>query len=193
MAGIAGYVDAACFSHYHAFAGQMTGNTVLLAIDIATLDWGRAAEHLAIIAAFLAGVLAATVAGRRFASPGAVLLGSAVIVALCSLISSWVAAAVLAVAMGLQNAAARRFGAATINTTFITGDMQKMVGSLSDRHADLETRWTGRLLLVLIFAYLAGAVLGAVMSELLRYPLLIPPTLMLVALGDAFFPRKQLG
>ena len=86
--------------------------------------------------------------------------------------------------MGLQNATARHFGTTVLNTAFITGDMQKMVGSLSDPNPDVDTKRTGRLLAVLVLSYLAGAVFGAVMSQRLAYPLLVPATLMLLLLAD---------
>ena len=55
LAIIAGYADTVGYLHFGAFAGLMTGNTILLGIDIATGQFERAAFHILIIAAFLFG------------------------------------------------------------------------------------------------------------------------------------------
>ena len=39
---IAGYADAIGFLQHRAFAGQMTGNTILLAISLAEGGWSQA-------------------------------------------------------------------------------------------------------------------------------------------------------
>jgi hypothetical protein len=40
---IAGYADAIGFLQFRAFAGQMTGNTILLAISIVGTNWAQVA------------------------------------------------------------------------------------------------------------------------------------------------------
>jgi uncharacterized membrane protein YoaK (UPF0700 family) len=54
---IAGYADAIGFLQFRAFAGQMTGNTILLAISIIEAGWLEALFYVAVIAAFLIGVV----------------------------------------------------------------------------------------------------------------------------------------
>ena len=55
LAIVAGYADAVGFLTFGAFAGAMTGNTVLLGIALAGADFGAAAQSVLIIAAFLGG------------------------------------------------------------------------------------------------------------------------------------------
>src|SRR2546430_16619783 len=59
---IAGYADAIGFLQHRAFAGQMTGNTILLAISLAEAGWPQAGFYLAVIATLLLGV---AVSGSR--------------------------------------------------------------------------------------------------------------------------------
>src|SRR2546422_9090025 len=53
---IAGYADAIGFLQFRAFAGQMTGNTILLAISMVEAGWLEAAYYVAVILSFLIGV-----------------------------------------------------------------------------------------------------------------------------------------
>jgi len=87
-----------------------------------------------------------------------------------------VAAPVLAFAMGLQNAAMTHFAGSSLNTVFLTGNLQKLVESLLDReapraHATAEGTAVA-LLSRMWVAYLAGVVLGAVARHWTAYPLL---------------------
>jgi uncharacterized membrane protein YoaK (UPF0700 family) len=56
---IAGYADAIGFLQFRAFAGQMTGNTILLAISLVQSSWSEAGFYVAVIACFLVGVVIA--------------------------------------------------------------------------------------------------------------------------------------
>ena len=57
LAIVAGYADTVGYLRYDAFAGLMTGNTILLGIDVANGRAPSAAFHGGIIAVFLAGVI----------------------------------------------------------------------------------------------------------------------------------------
>ena len=183
LAAIAGSADAICLLLYDAFAGQMTGNTVLLAIDLFKLDWWSAAYHLSIISLFVLGLLGATVAIRNAVSPAMVLAASALLVAIAVLLPARTPALVVAAAMGLQNAAARRFGSLMLNTVFITGDLQAMVGSLMDKDAGPPAKMAGRALAALWAFYLAGAVCGALLTQATSYPLLATAAAMAFVLS----------
>jgi uncharacterized membrane protein YoaK (UPF0700 family) len=175
LAIVAGYADAVGFLVFNAFAGAMTGNTVLLGIALAGNQLAAAAESAGIIAAFVVGVAASALL-RRYV-PLAALLGleAAAIVA-AALIMPLVAAPALAFAMGLQNAAMTHFAGTSLNTVFLTGNLQKLVESLLDRDA-LRAHATSEgtavaLLSRMWVAYLAGVVLGAVARHWTAYPLL---------------------
>ncbi len=107
--------------------GWVTGNSVLLGIAAAEANWTEALRSFTIIAAFLAGIGGA-VALRRFGMVLAAFLGCEVVLIVVAVFSPFVfAAPVLAFAMGLQNAAANRFAGTTLNTVFLSGDLQKLV------------------------------------------------------------------
>ena len=66
LAIVAGYADAVGFLVFNAFAGAMTGNTVLLGIALAGQQFAAAAQSASIIAAFLVGVAASALLRRCF-------------------------------------------------------------------------------------------------------------------------------
>jgi len=175
LAIVAGYADAVGFLVFNAFAGAMTGNTVLLGIALAGNQLAAAAESAGIIAAFVVGVAASALL-RRYV-PLAALLGlEAAATVAAALIMPLVAAPLLAFAMGLQNAAMTHFAGTSLNTVFLTGNLQKLVESLLDRDAP-RARATSEgtavaLLSRMWVTYLAGVVLGAVARHWTAYPLL---------------------
>ncbi len=175
LAIVAGYADAVGFLVFNAFAGAMTGNTVLLGIALAGNQLAAVAESAGIIAAFVVGVAASALL-RRYV-PLAALLGlEAAATVAAALIMPLVAAPLLAFAMGLQNAAMTHFAGTSLNTVFLTGNLQKLVESLLDRDAP-RARATSEgtavaLLSRMWVTYLAGVVLGAVARHWTAYPLL---------------------
>jgi len=132
LAIVAGYADAVGFLGFNAFAGAMTGNTVLLGIALATDKLADAAQSVAIIAAFLAGVAASALL-RRHVSLAAILVIEMAAIVVAALVTPPVAAPVLAFAMGLQNAAMTHFAGLSLNTVFLTGNLQKLVETLLRR------------------------------------------------------------
>jgi uncharacterized membrane protein YoaK (UPF0700 family) len=173
LAVVGGYADAVGFLTFNAFAGAMTGNTVLLGIALAGDRLGDAAQSAGIIAAFLVGVAASVLLRRITPIAGILFLEMAAIV-LAALVSPLAAAPTLALAMGLQNAAMTRFAGGSINTVFLTGNLQTLVrtalaGRQQDRPAGRDT-----ILLVTTFwlAYLAGIIAGALAWRWTAHPLL---------------------
>jgi uncharacterized membrane protein YoaK (UPF0700 family) len=185
LAIVAGYADAVGFLAFGAFAGAMTGNTVLLGIALAGADFGAAAQSAVIILSFLAGVAASAVLGRKL--PLVAILGiEAVAIIAAALIAPLVAAPVLAFAMGLQNATMTRFAGANLNTVVLTGNLQKMVQGFLGRFAGstkppkseaTESAMIGGLWI----AYLGGVVAGALAHHWIAYPLL--PVVLLLPLA----------
>ena len=181
---VAGYADAVGFLTFGAFAGAMTGNTVLLGIALAGRDFGAAAQSAIIIASFLVGVAASAVLGRRL--PLVAILGiEAVAIVAAALIQPLVAAPVLAFAMGLQNATLTRFAGANLNTAFLTGNLQKMMRDFLGRFTGstkppVSEAAEGAVIGQLWIAYLAGVVAGALAHQWIAYPLL--PVVLLLPL-----------
>ena len=183
LALVAGYADTVGYLRYDAFAGLMTGNTILLGIDVANGRAPSAAFHGGIIAVFLAGVIASRVLLQLRHAAWLALTVAAILLVVCSFIGRFWAAMLLAFAMGMQNSAANRFNGVALNTVFITGNLQKLGEGL--------THWLWRIcgrpieksegvaIFALIWiAYAIGAGLGALGEMLLRWPLLLPAALL---------------
>jgi uncharacterized membrane protein YoaK (UPF0700 family) len=194
LAVIAGYADTVGFLQFDAFAGLMTGNTVLLGISLAGANPGRALHFGTIILAFFLGVLCSRMLLRCHCPPTICLVVAAAAMVLCTVYASPAGADILAFAMGSQNAAATRFGDVALNTVFITGNLQKfgegLVGLLFPGHgrfAEPPPRNVAIFGLVW-FSYGIGAALGAAAHAMLRWPLLLPA----VVLPFVFLPPPSL-
>ena len=192
LAVIAGYADTVGFLRFDAFAGLMTGNTILLGISLANAHLLRAAIYGAIIAAFLSGVLLARALLQLGAAQWMALTVAAALHVACSFLGRRPAALLLALAMGVQNAAATRFGGVSLNTVFITGNLQKLgeglVAWLWHRRSRAAPPSDGVAIFGLVWlSYAVGAVLGALGDALLTYPLLVPA--LVLPFVYAPFPR----
>ena len=178
LALIAGYADTIGFLRYEAFAGLMTGNTIMFGIEVATSQWARAGFHATIMMMFLAGVMLAQAALRLGVSIPVALCGASGLLVLAGVTGKLTAALILPLAMGLQNSAANRFNGVALNTVFITGNIQKVGEGL------LAWAWPapgkprssgGFAIYGLVWAaYVVGAGLGALAERGLSQPLLLP-------------------
>jgi len=195
LVAIAGYADAIGFLQFRAFAGQMTGNTILLAISVVEAGWLDAVYYVTVIASFLAGVAIAGGLVRSGHAPAVALCLAALATAICAFVTVRWGALLLAFAMGSQNAAATRFGDARLNTVFITGDLQRLFETV------LDWMWRRRsssassaappglgILALVWLEYFAGALIGALAHATLSYPLLIPAVLLPFVLLAQFKP-----
>ena len=114
-------------------------------------------------------------------APSLVLSIAGFAVAVCSVIGlKWVSP-LLGLAMGMQTAAATRFGRATVNTVYITGDVQRLfegvVAFLWPRPGTPPPADVGPLALVWL-VYFCGALIGAFADLSFRYALLIPAAIL---------------
>jgi uncharacterized membrane protein YoaK (UPF0700 family) len=183
LAAIAGYADTVGFLRFDAFAGLMTGNTILLGIGLASAQLLRAAFYGAIIGMFVAGVLLSRALLQLGGAPWLALSLTAVLHVVCSFVDKRWAALLLALAMGTQNAAATRFGSVSLNTVFITGNLQKLgeglVAWLWTRRGQPAATSDGVAIFALVWlSYALGAVLGALGNAFLAYPLLAPAAVL---------------
>ena len=174
---VTGLVDAVSYLELgHVFVANMTGNVVLLGFAAAGVSEFSVAGSLVAIGSFLLGALAA---GRLASSTGrhrgqflalstyaqVSAVGAAFVVSLASFdvsggIPAHVLVVLLAFAMGLQNATARRLGVPDLTTTVLT---QTVTGIAADSHfAGGANPNIGRRL-VTIAAMFIGASLGAVL------------------------------
>jgi uncharacterized membrane protein YoaK (UPF0700 family) len=98
----------------------------VLTPSVVESGWLQAAYYVAVILCFLAGVGMSGGLVRFGHAPAVALSLSAAALAICAFVTARWGALLLAFTMGAQNAAATRFGDATINTVFITGALLKL-------------------------------------------------------------------
>ena len=177
---IGGLADAISFLRYDTFVGAMTGNTVLLGIDLAKGNLDRAGFHLGIIATFLAAVIVTEIALKLKISPSLPLVLTALMLGGSEFITGQWSAAICAAALGVQNAAVRSIAGVPINTVFITGNLVRLATAVPDAAAPRQQA-TLAVLAIAWIAYAAGAVAGALALHLIDYPMIVPAVLALAA------------
>jgi uncharacterized membrane protein YoaK (UPF0700 family) len=185
---VTGLVDAASYLDLdHVFVANMTGNVVFLAFAIAGApDLSIAASSIALIA-FLAGALAGGRLGKSYGSHrgrhlafalavNVFVLGAAAVVAAVfpsadNARMHYVVVALLAFAMGLQNATSRRLAVPDLTTTVLTLTLtglsadSRLAGGSSPRPvtriAAVATMFAGALVgAALVLQVSAAAVIG---------------------------------
>lgn len=205
----AGCVDAISFLRFgEVFTANMTGNTVLLGIAIAS-RLGSVPDSLGIgppllaIAAFVVGASLTLPAFRKGFDTrlaARVVLAEAFMVALAgfafaALHGQFVVPlciALVSLAMGAQSIVASAAGIPGISTTYVTGTLVTAVTRLfaSGRH-DGRSRDVKRDALAWL-AYLCGAGIGTLLLIPLHRAALLPPAILFVVLA-AWFGRLNRG
>jgi uncharacterized membrane protein YoaK (UPF0700 family) len=202
---VTGPVDA--FSYLvlgHVFVANMTGNVVFLGFALAGAPGCSIGASVAALAFFWLGALFCGRVGRGYGSDRgrllstasgiqAVFIGGAVILA--SLSGSPVTTgyryaliAGLAIAMGIQNAAARQIAVPDLTTTVLT---LTIVGSAADSAiAGGKGSKSGRRL-VAVVAMLVGALVGAAL--VLHVHIVLALVVALVALSIVAFIGRLIG
>lgn len=206
LACIAGFVNAAGFLLIGAFTSHVTGNVGRFANDLAARDPGAAFAALTMVLAFFAG---AFFANLLVESPLFARRESAVALALASeaaLLGLFVAAAhlrffaaeprgmdanaaVLCMAMGMQNSLITRLSGATVRTTHLTGVVTDL-----GIEAARWVRWRSaasttkrpdgqrlQLFATIVGAFTLGAIGGAVTGPYLHRAAMLLPICGLVA------------
>jgi uncharacterized membrane protein YoaK (UPF0700 family) len=174
---VTGLVDAVSYLNLgHVFVANMTGNIVFLGFAVADAQDFSIPASLAAIAAFLAGALAggrlaSTLGhhrGRLLATAAYVqiaFLGAAVIVSTGTLVpegdvARYALIVLLALAMGLQNATARRLGVPDLTTSVLT---LTMTGIAADSTLAGGTNPNPGRRLVATTTMFVGAAIGALL------------------------------
>jgi uncharacterized membrane protein YoaK (UPF0700 family) len=174
---ITGLVDA--FSYLtlgHVFVANMTGNVVFLAFGLVGVGGFSVATSLVAIGAFVLGALGGGFFRSRLSArlrrQLAVATGTQLLLLVAGVILSAIAGgaiqgglryglvAVLAVAMGIQNATARGLAVPDLTTTVLT---MTITGIAADTHAAGGTGSKAGRRLISIAAMLGGALVGAVL------------------------------
>ncbi|MGA7959225.1 MAG: YoaK family protein [Xanthobacteraceae bacterium] len=176
-----GAADAIAFLRYDTFVGAMTGNTVLLGIDLAEGNLDRAGFHLGIVAIFLVAVVVTEIALRLKIPPALPVALTALMLGGSEFITDQWSAAICAAALGMQNAAVRSIAGVPINTVFITGNLVRLGTTVPEASAPQQQQATLAVLTIAWIAYAAGAVAGALALHLIDYPMIVPAALALAA------------
>jgi uncharacterized membrane protein YoaK (UPF0700 family) len=177
---VGGAADAIAYLNFGTFVGAMTGNTVLLGIDVADGQFAEAFYHVCVIAAFSTAIVV-TQAGRLRRIPaGLPLIVGAIMLAGSQMVHDKWSALISAAALGVQNAAVRKIGGISINTVFVTGNLLRLGAAMPQADAASQ-RNVESVLATAWIAYAAGAAVGAAARHALSYPMLLPAMLMLIA------------
>jgi uncharacterized membrane protein YoaK (UPF0700 family) len=189
LCALAGSVDAVAYLLCgQIFVANMTGNTVLLAISLLHWDPKEAALRAGMVAAFLAGVIVERLLART-AAKGLTKTQRVFILGIESLLLLLLASKnagahtdllllLLACMLGIQNAAFQNIGAFHLNTTFITGNLEKLGEAMTDMSDALPKTTT---FLVSWIAYAGGACLGALNALNLPHHGFLVSTILAVA------------
>ena len=170
---LTGVVDAvSILSLGRVFVANMTGNVVFVGFALAGASGFSLSASLSALAGFLVGAAVGGAAvehhGRHRGRLTAIIAGGELALVLAALVAAAVAgsrpgpgyrdgiAALLALAMGVQNAAVRRLKVYDLTTTVLTMTLTGIAADLRDRDRFAVVR---RVLAVV--AMLAGAVAGA--------------------------------
>jgi uncharacterized membrane protein YoaK (UPF0700 family) len=208
LALIAGYVDAYGLVAYGIYVSFMSGNTT----QTGSMVWqGRllaALPSAVAIVFFVAGSFAGTwLTHSRLRHSHQVLFGAiaallAVIIGGTQLGNSALHAeiciATLSLAMGLMNATLSQIGAEPVNLTFVTGTLSKIGRhlALAVRRAplsDAQGQWDSHLRRAGVMAsvwagFLTGAIVSAAMTSYFGVWVLVPPSVILLALALVWIP-----
>jgi uncharacterized membrane protein YoaK (UPF0700 family) len=131
-----GIVDAIGFLRHGIFAANMTGNTVLLGISLAQMEWAHAIDRATPLLVFFFGAMLSrlllTRTGRQPWIP--LLLEAALLVLALSLVPEgrW-SLSLITFAMGIQSTAMTQFAGVTLNTVVVTSTLARISETFADR------------------------------------------------------------
>ena len=173
---VSGFVDAVSFLGLgHVFTANMTGNVVLIGFAAAGAPGFSMAASLCALGSFLVGAVLGGRLLQKVTSPRRLLLVAMTIEAGCTSAAAVVAGvvtaigtgwprftviALLAVAMGLRNAAVRRIGVPDMSTTVLT---TTLTGLASGSRLAGGTNPHARLGATSVVSMFVGALVGAVL------------------------------
>ncbi|WP_115718958.1 YoaK family protein [Gallaecimonas mangrovi] len=203
LALVAGLINAiALVGFAHQSVSHLSGTATLLGSAIGELEAATILHLTGIVAAFVLGAALSGVMlhdttlqlGRHYDT--ALVLEAAFIflaLYLFNLHSPWAYLAAAA-ACGLQNALATTYSGAVVRTTHLTGiftDLGLMLGALL--RGEAFDRRKLKLFLMIIFGFMLGGGVGALLFDHFRYGALVLPGVMclLLALVYRLYSKKQ--
>jgi uncharacterized membrane protein YoaK (UPF0700 family) len=205
---VSGLIDAVCYLGLgRVFTANMTGNVVVLGFAAAGAPGFSVTGSLISLGVFLAGAVAAGRAARRIASRRrlllAALIAEAVLVGAAALVASqastaaagwarYAVIAILALGMGVRNAAVRHLAVPDMTTTVLT---QTLTGLAADSGLAGGTNPRAGRRSAAVLAMLAGAITGAALFLHLHaaLPLAVAAALTAVAGTVLLLSRRSLN
>jgi|SRR3984885_1958675 uncharacterized membrane protein YoaK (UPF0700 family) len=205
FACVGGILDAfTYFGHGRVFANSMTGNVVLLGVDVMQEDWRQALRHLLPICSFFVGISAARMfyvhpLSGRIQNPDLVVLTLEIallgaIGCLPDASSGFLITTTIAFAASLQSEAFRSAEGFPFNSTFTTGNLRALSESVFDflfDNSQFAARRMVRIFSVICSMFLFGAITGAFMTQRLHNKTLWIASLMLAFLWVRLIPRTK--
>jgi uncharacterized membrane protein YoaK (UPF0700 family) len=200
---VTGLVDAVSYVALgHVFVANMTGNVVFLGFALAGAPGLSITASLAALGAFLLGALAGGRIGTRFGEDRARHLRAATVTSLALVLVAVVVAAVvgqpvseaasyavivpLALAMGTQNATARRLAVPDLTTTVLT---LTLTGVAADSRLAGGTGGHPARRLISVAAMFLGALIGALL--VINVDLVVPLAAAAVLIAAAAIAVKR--
>jgi uncharacterized membrane protein YoaK (UPF0700 family) len=191
MAFLAGATDVCGYVRLKdIFVSFMSGNSTMLALALGQGNLGRAATIGEVIGLFVAGVaLGAIVAmftGGRHAAAVTLLVGLLLLVG-----DRWSAATVplLALAMGILNAAMHRAGKMGVSLTFVTGTLVRFAEGLGHALCGRPSESPWPLFGLLWLSLLVGAIISTLLVGWLGADAVLMPAILALLLAAIFVLR----
>lgn len=189
LTAVAGCVDAIGYLRLgHYFVSFMSGDSTKLMVSTVRGDWSRAADAGAIVALFVAGVVAGRAVFTTLGSWGrpGVLSLEALLLAAAGLLGAPTTTiiALAVVAMGVQNAAIDKEHAADMGLTYVTGTLVSLGDKLADAlRGDRHARWAWAANLLHWCGLALGATCGALAYRAWGMSALVLPAAAAAALA----------
>jgi uncharacterized membrane protein YoaK (UPF0700 family) len=218
LALVAGFVNSSGFVLLGTFTSHVTGSVGRLSNDLATRQWASATLAAIFVVAFFTGAFISSIViqaqrSRVSRAYGLALLLESVTLGAFVIVATTMQndqprildaeAAVLCLAMGMQNSLVTNLSGAVIRTTHLTGVLTDLGIESARWHYWLFTRFRGTrgprpssvkavLLLTILSAFTIGAVSGALFTTN-RGPtaMLVPGAALLLAAGYALLGRRR--
>lgn len=188
LAAIGGFLDGFVYvGHGHVFANAMTGNVVLLGIDLFSRSWGSSFQHLPPVLAFIVGVFISEGIRVGMKNDATKAYNTALMIEIIVLLllsffpkntNDLFFAATIAFSSAVQVQAFRRVDGKSFNSTFITGNLRKLSEAIflwifgrrgNDRNTSIVVDFS-----TIIIAFLLGAIAGAMSVALGNFALWCP-------------------
>ncbi len=196
---VAGFCDTVTFvAAGELFSAHVTGNFIVFAYDVIKHPTTGAWQKLITFPVFIIAVMIGARIGRKSPSMYRLLTLEGILLLVSGLLalvikdpgnsSQWqvlMVAMIIVVALGFQNTFGKLFGKATYGlTTVMTGNVTQasidLIRGLTSSPADPEIWGSFRKQLILIFGFLVGCLIGALMAAKFGLPAVILPAVVLL-------------